>query len=600
MKYLKSIVPALFFLVILGSCKKDFLSQVPNDRITIDEVFQRRLESEQYLANVYAYIKDEHNQWSDNPWFGMSDEGDVSWARDYMFTYAINLGSWDPNVAYGQTWEHYYRGIRSATYFIENIGGNAEILALGQQGLDLIEQYKAEAQFLRAWFYFCLVRQYGPVIIINEIIPPDMPLSELQIPRNTYDDCIQHIVSELDAAARVLPVQHVSDRDAGRATRATCMAVKSRVLLYAASPMNNGNTDYASFVNPDGTPLYAQQYDAEKWKAAADAAKAVIDLNAFSLYKVYDNTGQLDPLLSYRDVFLEPWNNEMIFVRSDWVSLEWERFCTPRFGGGWSGMAATQQQVDAYFMANGKAIDDNGSGYTESGFTNTDGKYTNAGTFSMYANREPRFYASIVYNGSEWINTEEGVQIIGLHRNGNSGSQGSVDYSRTGYLVKKNIHPNANPRLNKGVRRPYPLIRLAEIYLNYAEALNEYSPGHADILNYINLVRERAGIPQYGTPGLPAPGGQDAVRTLIRKERRVELAFETHRFFDVRRWKIAQQTEGGDFYGMDVLKGESISDPEFYKRTVFEKRVSHPEYALWPILQAEIDRNNSIVQNHDW
>lgn len=583
----------LSMVVVSLSCQQDFFDQVPDDRISMEDVFNRRLESERYLANVYNRIRELGNQWDSNPWLGVSDEADMTWPN--YFVSQINLGAWDPNNNYAPFWQHYYQGIRSATYFMENIGSNAELIALGAEGQRLINRYAAEARFLRAYFYFCILQQYGPLILVPDLIPPDAPLETIQYPRNSYDDCVAYISAELDAAAEGLPEFYSDPTERARATSVWCMATKGRLMLYAASPLYNGNTDYASFVNKDGTPLINQSYSEDKWRVAADANKVIIDLGRFQLYKEYDADGSIDPFLSYQNVFLEHWNSEQIFVRMDWSHSSWEQHASPRIGNGYSGIGATQRQIDAYFMENGKAIDEEGSGYSEEGFAASDGTYHSANVFNMYANREPRFYVSIAYNASYWINTSEGQRQIGLHRTGNTGMQGSWDYSRTGYLVRKNIHPNSNPRINQYNRRPYAHVRLAEIYLNYVEALNEYDPGNPDILRYLNEIRERAGI-----PALASGYSQDEMRDRIRQERQVELAFESHRYFDTRRWKIALETDGGDFFGMNVEEGTSYTDPAFYRRTVFERRVFQQQHYLWPIPQSEMDRNTNLVQNPGW
>lgn len=595
--------------VTLASCQKDFLNQVPDDRLTIEQVFQRRQQTEEYLANIYNYIRDEAWQWNStsNPWLGISDEGDITYARSTHPTYYMNIGVWDQSSYYFDFWPHYYNGIRAATYFMQNVGDNEEILRLGGEGQQLITQYTAEARALRAYFYFCLLRQYGPVVIlpVDELVAPDATFDNMQFPQSSYDECVDFIKNELDAAAQDLHDWYTGDQHYGRVTRSFVLAVKSRLLLYAASPLFNGNTDYANFRNPDGQQLINQQYDETKWRAAADAAKAVIDLPRFELYKVYSD-GELDPFLSYQNLFLEPWNAEVIFARPANALEEWERHCTPRFGGGYSEIGPTQQLVDAYHMANGEipihGYNTNGtpivnaeSGYTENGFSTEDGKYTKAGTFNMWVNREPRFYVSIAYNGSEWINTSEGVKIIETFNTGNSGRQGTDNFSRTGYLPRKNVHPNGNPRIAVFTRRPLIYFRLGEIYLNYAEALNEIEPGHPDIAKYVNLIRERAGIP-------PLPGGlsQPEMRERIRRERRIELAFESLRWFDTQRWKIAEQTNRGPYYGMNVEAGTSLNDPAFYRRTVFETRVFQPKHYLFPIGQHQMDRGLRLVQNPGW
>lgn len=585
----------LALVLLMPGCRKGFLDQVPDDRITIDEVFSKRRGLEQYLANIYDRIRDESNQWEANPWLGCSDEADMTWARNGYNSYFMNIGSWDPTSGFYDFWGHYFQGIRSASYFMENADKCQEILAL-PEGDNLLRKYKAEARLLRAYFYFCLLRQYGPVPLLGEkTLPPDVPFEETQIPRNSYDECVAFITSELDRAGADLPLQQTDLVEYGRVTKAFALAIKSRLLLYAASPLVNGNADYAEFKNQDGKQLISQQADIAKWQKAADAAKAVIDLGIFNLLKKNDASGNFDPFLSCRDILLDPWNRETIYARPGNDVYSWEVHCSPRFAGGWCGVAATQQIVDAFHMANGKMISEAGSGYVEDGFSAADTKYTTAGTYNMYVNREPRFYVSITYNGMTWFNTSEGVKKVELYNTGNTGKKGSYDYSRTGYIIRKNYHPNTYPRQNRSVARPLVLFRLGEIYLNYAEALNEAQPGHPDILAYVNMIRERAGI-----PGLPAGLTQDEMRMRIRQERRVELAFEYHRYFDTRRWKVALQTDGGSFYGMNVDAGTSLEDVSFYKRTVFETRIFERKHYFFPIPQFDIDRNKKLVQNPGW
>ncbi|MBC9913904.1 RagB/SusD family nutrient uptake outer membrane protein [Chitinophaga varians] len=582
------------------SCNKDFLNQVPDDRITIEQVFARRRYSEEYLANIYSTIPNEAYR-NTSPWEGCSDDADITYDRpgSGYDTYPINLGNWSAASGYMDTWSKYYRGIRSASYFMQHIDENKEIKEL-PNGQDLIDKYKAEARFLRAFFYYGLLRQYGPVILLGDTpIAGDLEPSdaEMQKPRNSYDECVNYIVTELDLAATKLPKHFTeqADADYGRATAATCKAIKSRVLLLAASPQFNGNTDYAGFSNIDGKQLISSTFDKEKWKRAADAAKDVITGFNFSLYRKNDAAGKYDPYLSCRDVLLDPWNSEVIFARTTNNLKDWERSTSPRLANGYAAVAVTQQLVDEFEMQNGKGIREAASGYVETGFSTAATKYTTAGTYNMYVNREPRFYVNVSYNGSLWINTSEGNKVIETFFTGNTGKKGSWDFPRTGYIARKNIHPNSNPRISQYIARPFVLVRYAEILLNYIEALNEYAPGDPDIAKYLNEIRNRAGLPEV-TPGL----GQSEMRSKIRHERRVELALESLRYFDTRRWKIAEQTDGGNFYGMNVDAGTKLTDLVFYQRTVFERRIFLKNYYLFPIPQSEMDRDRNLVQNPGW
>ena len=220
----------------------------------------------------------------------------------------------------------------------------------------------------------------------------------------------------------------------------------------------------------------------------------------------------------------------------------------------------------------------------------------------MYVNREPRFYASIIYNGADWIYEEDGKpkQTVELYFNGNCGKNGSHDHSATGYLTCKNISPNSDLINWTGVTRSNVMIRLAEIYLNYAECLNEAENTQAarnEAARYVNAIRYRAGIPDLTSTQTDS---QSSMREAIRAERRVELAFENFRAWDTRRWKIAEQADGTPLMGMNVDKGENLQDISFYERTVIEKRVFPQKFYLWPIPDDEIIRNNACVQNPGW
>ncbi|MBZ4190897.1 RagB/SusD family nutrient uptake outer membrane protein [Niabella beijingensis] len=614
--YLLKILMIAGIAALSAGCSKKFLDQVPDDMLTVEEVFNRRDLSEAWLANTYNYIRDEAHRTNDTPWDVLSDDCDVSQRNA---PYRVNLGNWNASSNYWNFWDHYYKGIRTATTFINHIDGNQEILK-EREGAALIKRRKAEARFLRAFFYSELLKQYGPFIILgDEEIDPDLPLTDpaMQMARSSYDECVEYIIAELNQAETDLDVEHyyngdaVLENDMGRASKLLCKAIKSKLLLYAASPLVNGNTEYAGFKNHDGKALINTTYDVSKWARAAEAAKAVIDYAETSgklgLYKKYTN-GVLDPYLSYRDAFLDSWNIEWILARDKNNLSSYQRSSTPRLANGYASMGPTQQLIDAYRMANGESpvlrynsdgspVINSASGYSETGFSSyrAPGSTRSKNTFNMYINREPRFYATVTYSGSDWINTTSslGVREIELYYTGESGKGGSHDYSETGYIFRKNISPTYHPTQNN-VARPFVMMRYAEILLNYVEALNEAQPSHPDVLKYLNQVRERG--------GLPALAGLDQaeLRRQIRTERRIELTMEQLRYFDTRRWKIAEQTDAGAFYGMNVEGGTSNSDLNFFKRTRFETRVFRKSFYFFPIPQTEVQRNPNLVQNPGW
>lgn len=589
-------------LLSLGSCKK-YLSQVPDDVLTIEKIFTSRTNTESFLANVYRSLPNELNQrftGNENagPWTASSDEAKYTW--DFNYSNNMNAGTWSKtDGSVSNYWNQYYKAIRNATYFMQNIDG-----ATPEISQNIKTTYKAEARALRAIYYFLLLRTYGPVPIIGEkILDINAPISDLRIARTPFDQGIDFVTSELDAAYQSLPVT-TATQDLGRVTKGVCKAYKAEALLLKASPLFNGNTDMSALKNADGTALISQTYDAAKWNAAATAAKAFIDEFAPGTYDLY-RVNNADPFvaayLSCRDVMTNTWNQEWIFARSNSNNyLQYDR--TPKHvgasnsGGAYQGAGAngvTQTMVDAYFTANGRSIDDAASGYVTAGFSNFKAPFdiTARATYNQWVNREPRFYVGVTYNNSYWLNQINNSNIItNFFYNGNSGrSQSTSDVTPTGYVVRKNVAANGNGR---GI----VLLRLANIYLDYAEALNESQPGSADILRYVNLIRERAGVPQYGSAGLASPVGQAAVREAIRKERRVELAFENVRYFDTRRWKIAETTDGGAFYGMDLSK----SDNSFYNKTLLETRIFRKRDYLFPIPNDEVLKNNNMVQNPGW
>ena len=583
------------------SCKKSYFDQVPDDQLTIEQTFKYKKTAEEYLANIYSKMPDEAHSHSApdrnaGPWTAASDEAEYDWG--YTISNSINVGSYDASSGFvADYWKSFYQGIRNAGVFIQNADQVTDMSA------QLKTQYKAEARALRAIYYFNLMRIYGPVVLLkDQLISPDVPLSDMQFARSPFDECANYVATELELAAKDLPAKPASD-DYGRITAGFALAVRSEVLLFMASPLFNGNTEFSDLKNKDGIALIAQQYDALKWKLAADAAKAFIDRFVPAVYNLYtanDASGNFSPYLSCRDVFLVDWNPEVIYARIEAAITDRQYDTTPYHQGfpdaarGAGSLGATQNMADAFFTANGRAIDDPASGYTKKGESMFKAPFDDQAriTYNQWTNREPRFYVNITYNGSKWLNTSSGDIITGLYVDGNSGrATGGNDYSPTGYIVRKNTTTGDRTIGN----RSWIMLRLAEIYLNYAEALNEYEPGNADILKYVNLVRKRAGIPEYGS-SIAAPIGQEATREAIRRERRVELAFENNRYFDVRRWKIAPATDNGPIYGLNI----NARLPEFYQQIAFEYRVFQKRNYFFPIPQIDINNDKQLVQNPGW
>ncbi len=596
------ILACLPVLLVLGSCKK-FLETVPDNILTIEDVFKTRTNVVRYLGNIYQALPNEFGQRFANfenagVWTGASDEGKYTF--DFVYSNNLNKSAWannDGNV--NGYWTSYYRAIRNATDFIQRIDGATPEISVGEKTI-----YKGEARALRAFYYFQLVRLYGPVVLLgDEVIPVAALPDEVKKPRAKFDDCIDFIVAQLDLAYTELPG---TAPVAGKFTKGVVKAYKVQALMLAASPLFNGNSDYALLKNDDGTNLISQTYDPTKWAKAAAAAKAFITEFApttYDLFKVTDANPFNAAYLSCRDVIMQSWNKEWIFGRSNsrYDLIRYDR--TPFHAGqasqrGAGANGATQAQVDAYFMANGKTIADPTSGYVATGFSSFQAPpFTQPArnTFNQWANREPRFYVGITYSNSIWLYPDQNTGnpiITNIEFSGNSGlAQSASDVSPTGYIIRKGVANTDDVRGNL-------YLRLGQIYLDYAEALNESAPGDADILRYVNLIRERAGIPQYGAGvnPLPVPAGQADVRTAIRNERRSELAFENVRYFETRRWKIAEQTDAGPFFGLDRTKNGTA----FYTKTQLEVRTFRKRDYLYPIPADEVLRNPLLKQNTGW
>jgi starch-binding outer membrane protein, SusD/RagB family len=598
MKY--NFITITFLLITIASCKKGYFDSVPKDLVSTDAIFKNKAETENWLASVYSTLADPwaNTTGSARYWAGFTEELEPASAT--VQASGILSGVNAINI-----WTSHYQAIRMANIFMKNIDNSETNLLKEPNGKELITQYKGEARFLRAYYYWNLMKLYGPVILVGD--EPGKYNDDYQLPRNSWKECVDYVLSEMDAAYKMVPDKYLTaggTEDAtqsGRINQLVIDAVRSQVLLFDASPLYNGNPDYANYKNEDGKPLMNTSYDAGKWDLAAAAAKAAIDHAEVNGKKIF-KAPNADPFTSFRELFLTGWSTEGIWTRTVTVYKTWENDAAPRAANGTAfnaALAVPQEMVDKFRMSNGKAINEAGSNYNANGFTTTakTGYYV-AGTSNMYVNREPRFYNTITFNGSTIpFVAKTGQTYVQFWPTGNSGNANGSEtkFPRTGYLVRKNTNPARNlSNDNANVVRPAMYIRLAELYLNYAEALNESQPGHKDILYYLNAIRSRGGIPDL-PPGL----SQAEMRKQIQMEKCIEMAYEGCRFFDIRRWKIANTPEGrqgGDFTGMNVFDGNSLTDPAFYVKTRTSTRVWDNKYYIFPIPQSELNKNFVMVQ----
>lgn len=605
---------------LLTSCV-DYLDKESDTELTLPMVFEDKTRIEGWLANVYSHVPDPYWGYARKlGWDILSDDMTASerWRQWDWKVIPMLLGEWTPSTDWdGNYWARLPQLIREANIFIENVH------PLPDQGISATEvtYMKAEMRFMIAYYYYLLSNTYGPVPFKpNYIAPTDFNLADLMEGQRPYYEVVDWVDKELKEVAEILPAKYTEARKYGRATSIMCLAVRARMLLFAASPLVNGNPDYANHKNKDGENLFSTTADKTKWAYAAQACKELIDAAEAAGHKLYtekNDDGTIDPFMSYQNLFLTRYdegNTEILFARPGGSEYgEYEKHATPAASGGSGGLGVTQSLVDAFFMENGLPINDDDSEYVETGFSVSDetrdntvwdtevngGAISKKGTYNMYCHREPRFYITVSYNNSYFTQEKRLFNFF----NGSADNPHTHDAPQNGYLIRKKISPDLNVKQGTYKYRPGIVYRLGEAYLNYAEALNESDPGNGDILVYLNKIRERAGIRQYTTGATDGNfihvdlNDQAEMRKLIRAERRVELSCEGIRYDDLRRWKEAENVLNGDFYGMNFSGRDESS---FYVRTPYLKRVYKKAYYWFPIHQSEIDKNDKLVQSPYW
>ncbi|TDE10824.1 RagB/SusD family nutrient uptake outer membrane protein [Dyadobacter psychrotolerans] len=623
---MKKYISKIFIISALISCStscEQYLDVVPSELVTEDKIWTNINSANAALAQIYSKLPSGLTDGSVISELACAtDEAVFHWYAGSSSD-QYNMGAWTAgNNPFGN-WSGRYQDIRKANIFLEKITSVPIPAEQSSKYAVLIPQYVAEARFLRAMFYFDLFRMYGAVPLITKSLDYTNP-DEYAVARNSVDEVVNFIVSECNQIATQLPAHH-PDAELGRANKGAALALAARTLLYAASPLFNGNSKYAGVKNPDGKALFPQAYDKEKWKLAADAAKKVLDLD----YKLYTST---DPINSYEKLFYTRDWQETILPYNHPNTKMIEQNHLP-YGGafrGWSNYSPLEELVESYEMKNGKPISDPTSGYTETGFwtapvvggDGTAATVTLTNVSNRYKDRDPRFYATVSFQNSMWAAATTRIPIRlawwgAGQANGSNGwpMQGGGTTSISGYTIRKWLDPSVdigNWYTSPDARRNYPIFRLAEFYLAYAEALNEYNGGpNAEAVAAINKVRARVNMP--GLPVVASDNTLEGFRSRVRNEKRVEFAFEAHRFWDVRRWLIAENVDRGAVHGMNsrpasgelVATGLNVNSQEaglavFYKKVPLQTRVFEYRHYLMPIPINEMDVNRQLVQNFGW
>ena len=658
LRYLKHLIIVAFIALYcsMSSCNYLNVDDYFMDTLGYDSIFQNKLNLQQYLWGTAAFFYDEGAIWGSTYTPGVvgSDEAFTMWDHDEYPGTQFVLGNINPdNLMSMNVWPQMYKIIRKTNLIFQRIDECKDLTTLEER------EILGYAHFMRAYAYYHILMNFGPVVLIgDETLETNEKPEYYNRERATYDESVDYICDELELAAKYIPLT-VSMGQFGRPTRGAAYGLIARLRLQQASPLFNGGaaakTHFASWKRTvDGVDYVSQQYDEKKWAVAAAAAKRVIDMGVYELYTVKrDSTtmplpknvpsgdfpngaGNIDPFKSYSDMFtgeaLSQKNTEFVWGRISSNVRNYTRHAFPIDNlGGWNGMAIPQKIVDAYYMVDGRDINDSSEEYpySEIGFSSEkqsfSGYQLNNGVYNMYMNREMRFYASIGFSECFWpcLSTSESGrrnQTITYFKGGNSGKDRTNsdirNYPITGYVIKKFIHKDDAWAGNDAetLEKPFPIIRYAEILLSYVEALNNLTGGHTitdaegnsqtftrdvtEMAKYFNMIRYRAGLPGLTSAELSSP---DQMFDLIVRERMIEFLHENRRFYDVRRWGIYEEVDKEPIVGMDT---ESRKDG-YYERTV----VNHPiarnrkveRKMIWlPISRQEIRKVPKMDQNPGW
>lgn len=645
---MKKIILAINILLFTGliSCKK-FLDIVPDGIATIDNAFTTRYSAEKFLFTCYSYMPEQGSILSNpaltagNDFFcatsDISTNGDLSAVGSL-----IQYGKQNSNSPYADAWVGFanlnapgrslYQGISDCNIFIENISKVPDMLS------DEKMRWQAEAKFLKAYYHFLLVRQYGPIYLKKTNIPVGASIEETQVYRNTLDECFEYIEELLDeviAEESGLPSFITNEaQEMGRITRGIAMAFKAYVQVTAASPLFNGNMDYAGIVDNRGIAIFnpekSEDEKKEKWVKAAASAKAAIDfleaqgheLYVFNELAVSEET---KIKLSIRGAVTENFNKEVVWGNpNSWIgpSATIARYSWPRalVTGSTNSTVSGRMNVPLKFVKqfytkNGVPIEEDVT-YDKAGMFNMRTAtakekyflkqgYTTAG---LNFDREPRFYADLIFDGAVWFGSgyldEEDPLYGQMKVTQTAGSFYADFHNLTGYTAKKLNHYKSTTPSGAStatfINYAWPVIRLADIYLLYAEALNEAGGSKIDVLEYVDKVRARAGLNgvewSWGlySNNPNKPNTLEGRREIIRQERTIELAFEGLNYWDLRRWKTAYDELNKPIDGWYVY-GRVNAD--YYSPVVLYQPLFSMKDYFWPIAVSELRKNPNLIQN---
>lgn len=630
-------------LMMTVACKKSFLDVVPDNVATLDNAFSMRSEAEKYLATCYSYLPDDGDPRTNIAFLG----GDEFWlAYPPLSLTATNWnvarGSQNVTRPYVNIWDGddfenvrnkgMFVAIRTCNTFLDNVSDKSKIADLTDFERT---RWLGEVMFLKAYYHFLLMRQYGPIPIMDKNIPVTAPLAETKVKRQPVDSVVTYIANLMEQATALLPVSLTTrSTELGRITKAIALSLRAKVLVYGASPLFNGNNDYANFKNKDGQLLISNTFSAEKWQKAAQAAAAAIkaceEAGVF-LYKFINTTGfpltdETITQMSIRNAVCEEWNQEWIWANANSSTWQLQYSSMAHIDPAQSGnssiygtLGPTMQVVRQFYTKNGvpiaedKTLDFSSPHELRSATHDERINFVEGyQTARINYDRESRFYADLGFDGGRWYmqNSPSKTDYDTWSAQLKLGQYGSgIAVTITTYYPKKLVNwkfAYQDNNSNHIEDYPMPIMRLADLYLLYAEALNEASGPSEEVYRYLNLVRERAGL---GTvqnswsnfSNNPAAyTTKEGLRNIIRTERNIEMSFEGSRFWDLRRWKLAGQVLNANITGYD--RSGTVDHPELFytPTTYFTMRFVVPRDYLWPIKESNLPVNENLVQNPGW
>ncbi|SHG30216.1 RagB/SusD family nutrient uptake outer membrane protein [Pedobacter caeni] len=625
----------LLLILMLSSCKRGFLDVVPDNVATIDHAFANRNEAEKFLFTCYSDLPQEGHP-ETNPGMNAGDEHWIYWpmstSEDFwnLAPYNIARGLQNKNEPELNYWDSYsqrslFQGIRNCNIFLENVGRVKDLEPYVK------DRWVGEAKFLKAYLHWYLFRMYGPIPIIDKNLPITASPEEVKVSRQPVDSVVNYIANLLDEAASGEGSAGLPDKilnlttELGRITKPAALAIKARLLVTAASPLFNGNTDLSNFKNHDQKQLFNSVYDPRKWTRAAEACRVAVlaAQNAgVKLYRFSSPTNAVDEAtkieMSIRNAVCEKWNSELIWgttTRPEDTRVT-QLYACPQLDPKAINLqlkgqlAPTMKMAELFYTENGVPINEDKTWDYANRFNLRTSTTADLGiqngyqSVGLHFDREPRFYADMAFDGSKWF-MQNGTFNIQSKSGQFGGKKQSRIFSVTGYYNKKLVNWNMVISTTAVVVEsyPWPVMRLADLYLLYAEALNE-TDNKGLALEYLNMIRDRAGLKSVESswtnfstnPGKYAD--KTGLREIIRQERLIEMAFEGSRFWDLKRWKLAGVVLNEPIYGWDVIRS-SYAD---YNRRVllFNQSFNSPRDYFWPIKDNNLLVNPNLVQNPGW